>query len=398
MAQSRKTISKPGYLLVLPWSLDSLGGVSQVVENLIIQIERYNVYTPILMVNSWEDRIIRKAKIQNREHYLFRLRSIYNNKRPIKNLFAFFLFFFSEFYNLHRFLKAQQVSVVNVHYGGLSALNFSILKILGLYKGKLLVSFHGKIPFTSSANGPVAKQLWKLLLRTSNRAITCSEALKQDVATIDNQSVGKIIVIHNGINTEFLDQERDRNYHLDKGLEGRKFVLNVATFEPHKGQDILLKAFAKIESLFPEVDLVMVGRPEEALQGLKSLVQDLGLERRVWLYDGLPHSQMAAFYEKATIFALPSRYEPFGIVILEAGLFGVPVVATRVGGISEILDHDQTGRLCTPGDPEILAKELKLLLENSDERDRLGRNLQKHVIENFTWEKAYLKYNTSINA
>lgn len=391
MLPSMKPISKPGYLFFLSWSLDNLGGVSQVVENLIIQMERDNVYTPILMVNSWDDRILRKEKIHNIEHFFFRLRTVYDKERPVRNLLAFFIFFFSELYNLYRFLKVHQVSVVNVHYCGLSALNFSILKAMGLFRGKLLLSFHGKYLFTSD-DGAVAKKLWKLLLRTSDRVITCSEALKREVATIDNRSEGKIVAIYNGINTAFIEHERDKSYFLDKDLERRKFVLNVATFEHHKGQDILLKAFAKIESLFPEVDLVMIGRPEDALNRLKKLIQNFNLEHRVWLYEGLPHSQMAAFYERATIFALPSRYEPFGIVILEAGVFGLPVVASRVGGVKEILSHNQTAMLCEPENIECLARELTYLLERSDERERLGTNLKEHVMENFSWDRAYRRY------
>jgi glycosyltransferase involved in cell wall biosynthesis len=382
----------PAYLLILPWSLDSLGGVSQVVQNLYCQIKCHNDYTPILMVNSWDDRNIRKITIQDIEHYFLRLRSVYDNKRPAKNFLAFLAFFFLDQYKIYRFLKDQEVAIVNLHYCDLYALNFSLLKVLGLFRGKLLLSFHGKYLFSSPNNGVLAKMLWKLLLRTSDKVIACSEALKEEVRTIDTIPDGKIVAIHNGISTSFVKHERDRDYQLNKGLKGRKFVLNVATFEYNKGQDILLKAFAKIESLFPEVDLVMIGRPELFLHGLKNLIRDLDLEDRVWIYEGLPHSRMAAFYESATIFALPSRYEPFGIVILEAGVFELPVAASCVGGVKEILTHNLTGRLCEPDNIESLAFEIKYLLENEEERERLGKNLKSHIMESFTWEHAYRKY------
>ncbi|WP_319574696.1 glycosyltransferase family 4 protein [uncultured Desulfobacter sp.] len=392
MPQLKSRVSKPGYLFIVPWSLDSIGGVSQVVENLILQMKKDNIYNPILMINSWDDVIIRKEKIKNIDHFFFRIRSIYNNKRPIRNLLGFFLFFFSEFYTLHRFLKVHNISVINIHYFGLNALTLSLLKIFKLFKGKLLLSFHGKYHFTSPENGVVAKQLWKLLLRTSDRAVTCSEALKNEVAGIDEKSIEKIVAIHNGIDTSFLENERNKSRPLDQKLEGRKFILNVAAFDHRKGQDILLEAFVKIESLFPEVDLVMIGSPEAALNPIKNLIQDFGLEYRVWLYEGLPHNQIAAFYENATIFALPSRIEPFGIVILEAGIFGLPVVASRVGGISEIVFHNQTAILCESEDCDCFAHELMYLLERPDERERLGKNLKVHVMENFSWDRAYRKY------
>ena len=397
MPQLKKDISKPGYLFVVPWALDALGGVSQVVENLILQMEHADIYNPILMVNSWDDVTIRKEKIKNIDHFFLRIRNIYDNKRRVRNLLAYLIFFFSEFYNLHRFLKIQQVAVVNIHYCGLYALNFSMLKALGLFKGKLVLSFHGKYHFSSPDNGAVAKLLWKLLLRTSDIVVSCSESLKKEVATIDEKSIKKNVAIHNGIDTSFLENGRDKRYHLDKKLERRKYVLNVAAFDHRKGQDILLKAFAKIESLFPEIDLVMVGTPDAAFHPLKNLVQELNLEHRVWLYEGVPHSRMAAFYENATIFALPSRIEPFGIVILEAGIFGLPVVASRVGGIPEIVSHNQTAKLCESENSDNLANELKDLLESSDERRRLGRNLKTHVMDNFSWNRAYQKYIECIN-
>ncbi len=392
MSATKYAKLRPAYLFIVPWPLDTLGGVTQVVENLMNQIKRHDDYVPLLMVNSWYDRNIRKQNIKHHAHYFFRLRNIIDSQKPFRNLLAFSLFLPVELYIMWRFLIHHRVAVVNVHYCGLYALNVSILKALRLFRGKFILSFHGSSVFTERQDVGVIKRLWKLLLHSADRIVTCSEALKKEVAGLDERCSRNICVIHNGIDIAFLKEERDRSYHLDQALDGRKIVLNVASFEHRKGQDILVRAFADVAALFPDADLVMIGRPLEPLEGLRHLIRYLDLERRVWLYEGLPHSKMAVFYEAATVFALPSRYEPFGIVILEAGAFGVPVVATSVGGICEILSHDQTGRLCQPDDSENLAKELVYLLEHPDERRRLGNNLRKHVLENFSWERAYRKY------
>lgn len=384
--------AKSSYLFVVPWPLDTLGGVTQVVENLMIQMQRHGDFLPLLMVNSWDDKCVRKQTIKGQVHYFLRIRSIVDNRRPIRNLLACSIFLPIELYLLWRFLKDHQVHVVNLHYCGLYALNIGILKALKLFRGKLILSFHGRYLFTSEDNKRISKRLWSLLLRSADRIVTCSEALKKEVAEIDRRSATKIVAINNGVDLAFIADERDPTYRLNKTLVGRKLILNVATFEHNKGQDILLRAFAGLAKLYKDVDLILIGRAGESLHALRSQVHDFGLEDRVRLYEGVPHNQIAAFYEMTTIFVLPSRYEPFGIVILEAGAFGIPVIASNVGGICEILTHDCTGRLCKSEDVESLIRELTYLLNHPEERERLGNNLKNHVSDNFSWTRAYRKY------
>lgn len=362
------------------------------VENLMNQMERHDDYIPLLMVNSWEDTKIRKQKINDHIHHFVRLRSVWNRRRPLRNLLAFFLFLPVELCSLRRFVKDNRIAVINVHYCGLYALNVSILKTLRLFGGRLILSFHGKDVLAARQAQGLEKRLWKILLRSADTIVTCSESLKNDVGVLENQCLGRIVAVHNGIDISFLERERDRIFRPDDVLDGHKIVLNVGTYEHKKGQDILIHAFAQEAEKFPDVHLVMIGRRGEALEELRELIHFFGLERRVSLYEDLPHEKMAALYKGATVFALPSRFEPFGIVILEAGAFGVPVVATNVGGVREILTHDETGRLCEPEDSECFARELAYLLKHPEERERLANNLKKHVLENFSWERAYRKY------
>lgn len=390
--------ARESYLFMLPWSLASFGGVNQVVANLMHQMKRHGRYTPLLMVNSWGDTKIRRRKIKGCIHHFFRLRSPWNNRRPLINLLAFCAHLGWNILNLIRFIRTNKVAVINVHYCGLYALNISILKMLRLFRGKFILSFHGRDLLAARQTQGLEKRLWKILLRSADTIVTCSESLKNDLILFDARCLDRVVVIHNGIDISFLEQERDRSYRFDPALEGREIILNVATFEHKKGQDVLVKAFADVAKLFPNVHLVIIGRPGEALAQLRILIRSFGLAHRVWLFEGMPHNKIAAFLEKTTVFTLPSRYEPFGIVILEAGIFGVPVVATSVGGIREILSHDQTGRLCQPDDSEKLAKELVYLLEHPDERRRLGNNLRKRVVENFSWKRAYRKYVECVRA
>ena len=106
----------------------------------------------------------------------------------------------------------------------------------------------------------------------------------------------------------------------------------------------------------------------------------------------VPHADLHVYYERAMMFCLASRIEPFGLVLLEAGAFRLPVIATAVGGILEILDHGKTGCLVPVEDPIKLAQEILRLVSAADERARLGYALFEHVQHDFSWGRAYQQY------
>jgi glycogen(starch) synthase len=95
---------------------------------------------------------------------------------------------------------------------------------------------------------------------------------------------------------------------------------------------------------------------------------------------------MARRYAAADILAVPSRYEPFGIVILEGMLHGLAIVAANVDGPAEILEHGRTGLLFPPRDIKALSSALQRLLKNPDERNALGRAAARQVRSKWLWE------------
>ena len=94
----------------------------------------------------------------------------------------------------------------------------------------------------------------------------------------------------------------------------------------------------------------------------------------------------------AAVFCLASRAEPFGIVLLEAGAFRCPVVATAVGGIPEILEQEVTARLVPPDDPAALATQLRRSLCEAEGARRLAEALHERVLSEFSWRNAHRAY------
>ena len=101
----------------------------------------------------------------------------------------------------------------------------------------------------------------------------------------------------------------------------------------------------------------------------------------------LSPSQLSSWYRSADVLVVPSRYEPFGMVILEGMIHGLPIVASNVGGPAEILDHGRTGLLFPPRDAAALAQQLIVLLKDRALRQRLGRAGAEEARLSWMWPK-----------
>jgi glycosyltransferase involved in cell wall biosynthesis len=131
-------------------------------------------------------------------------------------------------------------------------------------------------------------------------------------------------------------------------------ILYIGRLAKEKGVQDLILAFSKVESRLPNRRLVLVGDGNYKQQ-LIDLTHSLKLERRI-MFKGYK-ADVARYYRNSSLVVVPSQWpEPFGIVIIEAMAYGIPVIATGVGGISEIIKHGNNGYLCKPNDAHILAR------------------------------------------
>jgi glycosyltransferase involved in cell wall biosynthesis len=174
--------------------------------------------------------------------------------------------------------------------------------------------------------------------------------------------------------------------------DGDRMILNVGKFDEIKGQDVLINAFSEIASKYKNVKLVLVGGTGKALPRLKALCVEKGIDNSVEFYPDIPHRRVSNFYKKATIFCFPSRREAFGIVLLEAASFSVPVIASRVGGIPELVSDGENGMLFTQDNQSELARCIKVLLDDPVAAQKMGERLSEHVKSNFSWASAFKKY------
>lgn len=379
--------SKPlTYLFVLPWSPAHLGGVNQVVINLAREMMRHGTFEPIIFVTDWDAVNPVWEVVHGLKTVRWRVRP-FRAHMSIKERVAYFLWERRFRAAFARFCREHQVAAINPHYPGPSV--FTLDSIIGAFDGyrvPLVISFHGADLSGIECAPDIEIARWRQLLLRAEGVVVCSDALGKRVVKVFGDEVVPR-VIHNGLDAAaFVATSRTTR------LPDQRSILNVAKFEEKKGQDVLVKAFAAIADEYADVDLVLVGATDKALTSLKELCIYKGIEGRVHFFPDIPHNQVADYFRRATIFALPSRQEPFGIVLLEAGAFGLPVVASRVGGIPEILTDGDTGRLVAPDNPDELALCLRSLLDVPAAAQELGLRLKHHVETNFTWTAAHDKY------
>jgi len=173
-------------------------------------------------------------------------------------------------------------------------------------------------------------------------------------------------------------------------------VLFVGRFDRHKGGDLLIRAFEKVQRLMPQTRLLFVGPDQGCLdvdgrswhladavrdQSGKSLA-DAGIE---WV-GAQPASQIVDLRRRAAVTVVCSRYENFPMVALEAMAAGCPLVASGVGGLTELVQHGQNGLLCRPEDPDDLADKIRTLLQNPTLAARLGEQAAQDAAQRYAPE------------
>lgn len=148
-----------------------------------------------------------------------------------------------------------------------------------------------------------------------------------------------------------------------------------ALVDRHKGQRVLIRAIGRLRETVPGIKLVLLGAgPDEAL--LRESAAGLDCVQLEGFVEDV-ENYLAAF----DVFAFPSHYEALGSTLLDAMAAGLPAVASRVGGIPEVVAHDRTGLLVPPGDPAALAGEIAALYADPQRRARLGAEARRRAVE-----------------
>lgn len=221
-------------------------------------------------------------------------------------------------------------------------------------------------------------------LRQAAQVTACSQFTLDDVLDRFGGDPLSSQVIFNGVALE----EGGAGEPLE--LPFPVFALAIGRVVHKKGFDLLLQAFAQLTDLPESCGLVIGGEGAE-LTNLRAQAARLGISDRVYFPGRLNRAQVAWAMRQARCFVMPSRLEPFGIVVLEAWRAGTAVIASSIGGAPEFVEDGVTGLLVDPNDGKRLAAALGSLLTDAELAAHLGRAGRRRV-EDLTWPRLAQDY------
>jgi glycogen(starch) synthase len=228
------------------------------------------------------------------------------------------------------------------------------------------------------------------LVRAATRTIVCSEAMRAEVSAALKVPADELAKVHNAVDlaawsTSSDQQERAR---AEVGVPSdAPLVVLAGRIEWEKGGDVAVRALPAVRRARHGTHLVVAGTGSQR-PALEKLARVRQVIRSVRFAGHLAEAELAALLGTADVALVPSSYEPFGMVALEAGAAGTPVVAGAAGGLPEVVASGKTGLLVPPRDPEALAAAVVAVLSDPALAGRLVRAAQRDIEARFVWPVA----------
>jgi L-malate glycosyltransferase len=373
---------RASYIFVLPWDLHIVGGVTAVVKNLAKAMTEEGVLQPVIAINSWED--LRPRQVGNTLRFRF---SIFGSisalgilKSAVKAPVCL--------WQTRRLLRKHNAQAVNFHFPGIAPFGVAVLKRLGLFQGKLVLSYHGTD--VAPAGGPIESLIRGFVLRSADHLVACSHGLAARMSAQFSIPISGVDVILNGVDASVFDGVGRADAVLPRQPPST-FILSVGSFIPRKNHELLLRAFALLKERYPALHVCIAGADGDERRAVEDAVRAQGLSERVHLFVDLDQFQVALLLSKATLCIQTSLAESFPLAVLEAGASGIPIVLSDIPGHQEMVSHGRTGTLFPLGDAAACADAISAVLDNPDAAARMAAE-QRTRIRDQTWTSSMHQY------
>jgi len=258
-----------------------------------------------------------------------------------------------------------------VHANTVGAIDYFLLTSGSVHPAPLLVTLHGE---WLGREESIVRQT----LAAADWVVGCSEAILKKGRRLVPEIISRSSVLYNGLAPPHIPA-------VPLPAEAAP-VLCLGRLVDDKGFDLAIAAFAAIADRFPRSRLVIAG-DGPAREQLERTVDDLGMTDQVDLAGWFAPADIFSLINGAAVVVIPSRHESFSLVALQAALMARPVVATRVGGLPEVVVDGQTGLLVEPGNSDALAEAIASLLDHPQRAAQMGQAGRERAEEVFAWER-----------
>jgi len=299
--------------------------------------------------------------------------------------------------------KQIQYDLVHSHYW-LSGMAGNLLK--EAWQVPMLQMFHtlGKMKQRIGRTSEEREGQYRIegegnVMKAADKIIAATDAEKSQLHDLYGVEPQKIIVIPPGVNTHHFYPIPSDEAKEAIGISPRdRMALFVGRIEPLKGVDTLIKAMSIVKKnchsfICPHYLIIIGGDPEgkteelsTEMERLQNLCKALDLDEMVVFLGKRGQDTLPYYYSAAEVVVMPSHYESFGMVALEAMACGTPVIASRVGGLAHLIRDGETGFFVPAQDAEALAEKLRLIFVNHDLRDQIGARAADYA-QDFCWEE-----------
>lgn len=257
-----------------------------------------------------------------------------------------------------------------------------------------VINYHGSYYYPENKGDIIKAKIWDhLLLPFSNKkkmivatkSILATEYIKtKGIAHVTTIGVG--LDIDNLLNIEGNSYENEFINKLSRKKKKKKYLLYVGVMEPRRNIIFLLEIFQKVSANIKNCELILIGNGKlEYVQKCFEHMEKLGIKDKVIYQDNLEQKHMKAVYELSDVFILPTRYEIFGMVILEAMYFKLPVITTYNGGSSTLINNEN-GIVISELDSVLWSKKICELLSNEQLCRFIGENAHHIVSKEYMWD------------
>jgi glycosyltransferase involved in cell wall biosynthesis len=269
---------------------------------------------------------------------------------------------------------------------------FAAIAIKNEYKIPLLATIHAtehgrnRGNISSDISQSVHSAEWWLTYEAW-RVICCSAFMTNEVATVFRSPVEKLDVIPNGVDTSRFDALAGVNlsdFRLRYAAPDERIVFHVGRIVHEKGMGVLVEAVPRVLASAPKTKFVIAGTGGY-LDAARRRAQELGVGDNIAFAGFIPDADRDRLFRVADVAVFPSLYEPFGIVALEAMAAHTPVVVSNVGGLAEVVEHNETGLLVYPDNPDSLAWGIGETLRHPEWAAARAENAYRRVVSEYNW-------------